>query len=72
MDPVLAAMAGVFIGSMWIERKARRRREHAMLETQQRLADFALATRMQDAGFELVEIHVNERGDRLRENAENN
>lgn len=72
MDPVLVTMAVVFAGSTWIERRARRRREHAILEMQERVAETHLAVEMEDAGFNLVEIQVNERGCRLRDNAENN
>lgn len=67
---LLAAMVLVCLVSLWIERRELRRREYAILEGQQRFNEVVLAEQMDAAGFELVELHVNERGCRLRDNAE--
>lgn len=69
MDPVLAALVGAIVGSHMIRRRMTRRR----LEAQEQLSEYILATKMQAEGFDLVVLHnINERGQRLRDNAENN
>lgn len=62
-------MVVLFIGSMWVERKARHRRELAILEMHERLTELNLGLQMEAEGFELVEVHVNQRGIDLRDNA---
>lgn len=72
MDVVTVVLVGAFIGSHLVGQRRARRREYAILLMQERMADITLAIEMEDAGFDLVELHVNERGDLLRENAGNN
>lgn len=70
MDVVTVVLVGAFIGSHLAGRRRARRREYAILLMEERMANITLAIEMEDAGFNLVELHVNERGDRLRDNAE--
>lgn len=52
-----------------LNNRKHRRHEQSIVEVHERLAEPSLAVRMEDEGFELVELHVNDRGNELRENA---
>lgn len=70
MDALCIAMGVAFVAASVLERRQRRRREHAILEVHERMNDLALATRMEDEGYTLVAVNVNQRGQKLRANAE--